>query len=586
MGNSKVKKIIIIAIIIILAILAIVGKILYDNSRKYEIETVTSIDYLLLVENARCGVINRNGDVLITPMYDEIQIPNPSKPVFICMSNYNEETQKYDVAVLNEKAERILYEYVIVRAVDIENSTSDIPYEKSVLKYQQDGKWGLINFNGKKITKPIYEEINGITYREGLLKVKKDSKYGVINIKGTTIIKNKYDNIKCDGYYNEAGNYNNAGFIVSNTTSNGYRYGYINYNGKVILKPEYNDITRILDKKDDKNAYLIAFKNGMAAVLKNNKAILNHEYEDIFYNHENDLLIVQKSSKQGVIKLDGSTVIPIEYTNIIISGKFINAQKDNTVDIFDINGNSKNLKGYINITPAENENYNIVITAEDEYKIIDNNANVITKQSYQNIKSINETNFIAQKDDKYGIINIAEETKVDFNYDVMQVLNGTQIIQALKFDGNITELYDFNLNKIAEVEKANIFLKGTFLKIVSNNNIQYFDYSGKQLKNTEVYNNNNLYAVKQNDKWGFIDKQGNVVVTPEYDMVTEFNEYGFAAIKKDDKWGSISAEGKVVIEPTYKIIDILPEFIGQYYKVDYGYGMPYYTKDVLDNNYI
>lgn len=577
MEKSKGKKIVIVLIIIILAVLAVVGKIAYDNSRKYEIAQVTSIDYMLLIEDGRCGVISKSGEIVVSPIYDDIQIPNPSKPVFICMSNYKEETKQYDITVLNEKAERILYEYVDVEAIYIESTTSSMPYDKTVLKYKQDGKWGLIDFNGKKITKPIYEDIKGVTFREGLLAVKKDSKYGVINIKGTTIIKPQYDNIKCDGYYNEAGNYDNAGFIVSNITSSGYRYGYVNYNGKVILKIEYNDITRILDKKDDKNAYLVAFKNGMAAVLENDKILINHEYEDVFYNKENDLLIMQKYSNQGVMNFSGNTIIPVEYSNIIISGKYINAQKGTDVEIFDIEGKKQEFSEYISVSPTENENYNIAITANDEYKIVDKNGNIITKNVYESLKSIDGQNFIAKKDNKYGIIDMSENVKVDFQYDVMQVLANTQVIQTLKLGDTTTELFDFKLNKIASVQKASIFLESTYIKIVTDNSIQYFDYSGKEMKNTEIFDNN-LYAINQNGKWGFANKEGKVIVEPKYDMVTEFNTNGFAGIKKDGKWGSINEEGKIIVEPVYEITENMPEFVGQYYKVDYGYGTPYYTK--------
>ena len=64
-----------------------------------------------------------------------------------------------------------------------------------------------------------------------------------------------------------------------------------------------------------------------------------------------------------------------------------------------------------------------------------------------------------------------------------------------------------------------------------------------------------------------------------YDKVTEFNSYGFAGIKKDNKWGVINETGDIIIEPSYIIQDdsTAPEFLGQYYKIYYGYGENYYT---------
>ena len=65
-------------------------------------------------------------------------------------------------------------------------------YEKSVLKYSKDGKYGIINFNGKKITNAIYEEIDTLQFKEGELLVKKrrkiwNYKHKRSNINKTTI---------------------------------------------------------------------------------------------------------------------------------------------------------------------------------------------------------------------------------------------------------------------------------------------------------------------------------------------------------------------------------------------------------------
>ena len=78
------------------------------------------------------------------------------------------------------------------------------------------------------------------------------------------------------------------------------------------------------------------------------------------------------------------------------------------------------------------------------------------------------------------------------------------------------------------------------------------------------------------------DKDGNIVVKPIYDMVTEFNEYGYAGIKSKNKWGSINENGDVIKEPTYEVeSNIIPSFIKEYYQVDLGYGEPYYTNETI-----
>ena len=86
-----------------------------------------------------------------------------------------------------------------------------MPYEKNLLKYKQNGKWGLIDFNGNVVAKPEYEEIEGLSCKEGELLVKKDGKFGVINNKGVELIRIKYDYISGDEYYTEDKNYKYSG---------------------------------------------------------------------------------------------------------------------------------------------------------------------------------------------------------------------------------------------------------------------------------------------------------------------------------------------------------------------------------------
>jgi hypothetical protein len=76
-----------------------------------------------------------------------------------------------------------------------------------------------------------------------------------------------------------------------------------------------------------------------------------------------------------------------------------------------------------------------------------------------------------------------------------------------------------------------------------------------------------------NAKWGFIDKQGTVVIAPRYDDVAEdlhggenslgrkfhnFSE-GLAAVKMAGKWGYIDKTGKVVVKPQFDLAGAFSE---------------------------
>lgn len=56
--------------------------------------------------------------------------------------------------------------------------------------------------------------------------------------------------------------------------------------------------------------------------------------------------------------------------------------------------------------------------------------------------------------------------------------------------------------------------------------------------------------VRDNDKFGFIDTSGNVVVPLEFEKAGDFSN-GYAAAFKEDKWGFIDTSGNWVIQPSY-----------------------------------
>ena len=264
MKKKSILSILIITLIIAISILVyfIIKKAQEDN-KKYEIETVTEYKYFVVKEEDRYGVIDINGNKIIQTEYEDVKIPNPEKPIFICNINNH-------AKVLNEKAEEQFTEYEEIEPLRLKSISGDLMYEKSVLKYRKNGKYGIIDFKGKEITKPIYEEIDTLQFKEGELIVRKEDKYGVINIKGSTLVKANYDKIEVDKFYEEENGYKKSGYIVSEKTEDGYRYGYTNLEGKQIIEIIYNDLYRITDIESD-DIYTICAENGKYGLLKMEK---------------------------------------------------------------------------------------------------------------------------------------------------------------------------------------------------------------------------------------------------------------------------------------------------------------------------
>ena len=70
------KSIIVICIIVIILIVGLLTFKAFStngNSLNYELEKVSEINYKLLKQNNKFGVINKNGEVVVSPIYDEIE---------------------------------------------------------------------------------------------------------------------------------------------------------------------------------------------------------------------------------------------------------------------------------------------------------------------------------------------------------------------------------------------------------------------------------------------------------------------------------------------------------------------------------
>ena len=574
------KKTIISIIIIVILIIVIAGyfyiKYLNEKAKNYEIAEITNYNYFVVKQGDKYGVIDNKANTIIDTKYDNVKIPNPEKGIFIC---YDGENTK----VLNEKNQEIYTQYQNIEPLELKNVSTNLIYEKSILKYKKDEKYGLLSLEGKKIADAKYEEIDTLQYKEGELLIKQDGKYGIINQNGYEIIKPNYDSIKADQYYSNTKGYKNDGYIVSNTTEDGYRYGYINNEGKEILEVKYNELSRISNNNDNE-IYILCAENGRYGVFKEDKQIIPNEYQEITYMTGTNFCTVQKGRKYGVITLEGKMILQPRFIQIDVTGNYIYATNENSeVEVYDEQGNKAQISANtIVLKLAEDEKYQIHIDEIDGKTVYSlyEGENKKTEAEYSYMEYLfGDYLIVANAQGKLGAINKNGEEKIELKYDSIQKIQGSTAVQALETANAKTTIYSSNLNQTAEMLNARINKKENYIEMYNQTEKKYFDLQGNEKTNTEIFTQNKLFAKEENGKWGFVDKEGRTVIPCQYEQVTEFNKYGFAGIKQDGKWGSIDEAGQIKANPTYEIEnaeDVV--FLGEYHKVEYGYGESYYTK--------
>lgn len=565
-----------ITLFIIILIIGLIVGFFFSRNIKYSIKLEeierANVEYYVLEKNDKYGVINREGTVIIEPQYGGIKIPNPTKDTFICLVDADSDTWKAVDSSNNQKWTN----YNSVDAISIKAITSLVPYEKTVLKYQEGNLYGLIDFEGNKIIDAVYEDISSVDYKEGYLKVKEQENYGVINIKGTKIIDTAYDDITSDGYYSEEEKYANAGFILRIKTDDGYKYGYAKSNGKMLLDTVYNEINRITEIENSKDIYFITSLNGKYGLIKDSNEIIKNDFRSINFDRTNNLLTVQKNSSYGVYDLEGNCIIPIDYDDIIVGGEYINAFKGENAVIFDKEGN--NIETENTSKERVSDDYSIIIDKDNNYNILDKNNKILLKDKYSYIEYFKNDLFIATNDSKTGLIKANGEIVVPLQYSTIQNVEGADCLQATLMDTNKTLVIN-SQGKVQEGLENSSFIKGdNYVKILSDTDVKYYTLEGNETTYKELFPENTLYAVKQNDKWGFKNSEGNIVVNCEYDFVSE-QEGNYAGIKKDGKWGIIDTTGNILKEPTYELAFNNVRFLGEYYEIGTNVGLPIYCGD-------
>ena len=493
--NMKKVFAVVIAIAVIIMFIFIIKGLLTKETTTGKI---TSKSYFVTYKDNKWGVIDETGNNVIDPSYKEmIIIPNSKTGVFICTYDINYETGEYKTKALNEKNEEIFTQYSKIEALQNIDTAGNLTYDQNVLKVEKDGKYGLINFEGKEITSIDYEEITAVYGIENSFKVKKDGKYGIVGNEGKIVVEPKYADIDILGKDNK------SGFIVKDDSG---KYGIIDYSNNQVLEIKYDAIEKVYGN----DLYVVTVDGKQKVVNKENTDVLTSGFDSIkqiLANQENAVVFV-KSNKCGVMNLSGEVLIDAQYDDL---------------------------------------------------------------------KETKLGTFIAKKDDKYGIIDIENKEKLAFEY--------TSIVYNEKADIYIAEDSNFNsniLNSNLETKVTGMLIelnetKG-YLSLRINDEYKYYNFKFEEKQEIDIFPNRTLFLSKKDGKYGYVDKEGKVIVDYIYDDATEQNDYGYVAIKKDGKWGSIDSKGNVVQEPTYNLDEyLLIDFIGRWH-LGLDINMNYYNQ--------
>lgn len=460
------------------------------------------------------------------------------------------------------------------------NSEEDTLSTSKYYSAYKDGKWGVIDNNGEIVVDMKYDEMVIVPNNKQAVfictydvdDVTGEYKTKVINGKSEEILKG-YDQIEAIDNYDSKQNIWFEDNVLRVKKDN--KYGLIDFKGNELLKCEYDNIYSLKGVTEN---FIVEKDQKLGLVNAKGQSIIDVEYktiETLKEGYKNEYLISNEDGLFGVISTSGNKVLDTKYEAV----KYINSSETYAVKE---EGTWKlvNTKGEI-LQTSEGEEYvyakgeNVIVIKDGKYGIEKISGESVINCEYEELQFAFSIYYIAKQDGKYGIININNETVKDFEYTNMYVVEEGNFIVADKTETETIILDDNLAQKVAGVISEINVEKG-YIKVYVENEYKYYNFKFEEKKNTEILTQTTLFLSKQDGKYGYTDKTGNLVVNYVYEDGTEQNSCGYVAVKQNGVWGSLKKNGAIACTPSVNLDNsIYVDFIGEWHLSDDGL---YYTK--------
>lgn len=473
----------------------------YTDIQEFDGELAT------IKQNGKWGVIHRNGEVVVKPLYKRI--------IKKGASSYELESFTQWKVVSRKKENLFTSEYDKLK-----------PLNGGIFSYQYSGKYGLLNDKGEKICEPLYDDI--FPFVKDLAVIKSEEAYGIINKRSELILPAKYQAIVVDSSSNvmkvkEADKWGIVGksgkaitpFIYEEVkiqpfgiyaVKQGKQWYLLDATGRVSGGSSYDYIS------DFKGLYAIVKKQGQAGLInsrgswaiepiydslqmmspqtvlyysKGRSGIINLFTKQTVFSAENiepvnaSLYKTSFEGKTGMYDYRGYMVISIEYDYIsgVTKDSILTVEKDGNTGLMSLHGKTilKPSKLYQELHVMREERVGVKIN--NKYGFIDRNGRLRIANRYEGIGSFSESMAAIKIRGRWGFIDKEEELRVQCIYD---------------------EVQDFR--------------KGTA-------------------------------PVKRDSKWGFVNKTGRETVKPQYESI-QLLPSGRYQVMKDGKKGLVTETGK------------------------------------------
>ena len=203
---------------------------------------------------------------------------------------------------------------------------------------------------------------------------------------------------------------------------------------------------------------------------------------------------MEKNGQFGIANKKGEIKVETKYTQIEDNGIYLYAQNSKDNDVYDIEGNKKDISYSKSVFETENQNYRITTLINNDvpyYGIENVQGQTLVENTYNYIEYAFGDYFIVEnKEEKYGVINANGREILDIKYDLIQKIRNKNILQISSRKNDKITLYSAKLEEVVSMKPATLQNEDNYVKMYNKKETAYLDKDGNKIdENSEIVQN-------------------------------------------------------------------------------------------------
>jgi hypothetical protein len=197
-------------------------------------------------------------------------------------------------------------------------------------------------------------------------------------------------------------------------------------------------------------------------------------------------------------------------------------------------------------------NYYVVSKFQEsklKYGVISTNGKLIVPFGYDYIE-IDNNNFVCCRENKWGVLNKKLQEIVEFKYDFISVNYSYFIVNQ----NNLVGLFTSEGLEIIPVNFDDIkFSKSDYFITTKKEKVGVYSKQGVLVPNEydEIRNVKLGFLARIKDKWGLLDNENSILIQFKYKSIGDSDNKGICVAKENNKFGYIDLNGNWVIRPLF-----------------------------------